>query len=60
MNSLKKKKMKTCTYCKKEKPIEQFNKNAGSKDKHASRCKSCEKAIKDNKKDIYSDLYKIF
>ena len=52
--------MKTCTYCKKKKPIEKFNKNASSKDKHASRCKSCEKAIKDNKKDIYSDLYKIF
>lgn len=52
--------MKKCTYCKQEKPIEKFNKNAGTKDKHAHRCKACEKLIKDNKKDIYSDLYKIF
>lgn len=49
--------MKTCTKCKQEKPIDQFNKNASSKDKHASRCRQCEKLIKDNKKDIYSDLY---
>ncbi len=52
--------MKTCTYCKKEKPLDQFNKNASSKDRLASRCKACEKAIKSNKKDIYSDLYRIF
>jgi len=52
--------MKKCTYCKQDKPLDQFNKNAGAKDKKASRCKACEKLIKDNKKDIYSDLYKFF
>ena len=52
--------MKTCTYCKQEKPKDQFNKNMGTKDKLACRCKQCEKEIKSKKKDIYSDLYRIF
>jgi len=52
--------MKTCTYCKKEKPKEQFNKNGGTKDKLACRCKECEKLIKSKKNDPYADLYRIF
>ncbi len=50
--------MKQCTKCKEKKALDQFNKNASSKDRLASRCRQCEKEIKSNKKDIYSDLYK--
>jgi hypothetical protein len=52
--------MKQCTKCKEHKPKDQFNKNASSKDRLASRCRECEKGIKKNKIDIYSDLYRIF
>lgn len=37
--------MKTCAKCSSEKPLDQFNKNARSKDGHTSYCKPCALAV---------------
>ena len=36
--------MKTCTDCKKSKPLSEFHKKSSSKDGHQGRCKPCNKA----------------
>ena len=35
--------LKLCCTCKKEKPIDEFNKNKNTKDGHAFRCRLCRK-----------------
>jgi hypothetical protein len=43
--------MKTCSCCKIEKPLEEFNKNKSQKDGHHNYCKGCRKIERENNKE---------
>ncbi len=52
--------MKTCIKCGLSLPLTSFNKHSGTKDKLDSRCKSCIKLAKQNKKPKEEPIYKVY
>ena len=51
---------KTCSKCKQDKDIEQFNKKKASKDGHDSVCKHCQHLYDEARKDKKKEYNKIY